>query len=296
MPRTTVFAFLSVLAVLLAACAPGATVVSPPTFSLVAGSSGFVRVDPPGVGDGTALFRLALVANNPNPVGLRLASLDGGLFIREVRAATVSFRGGLELRANGSAPVTIDVRVPLGAAPSLLDSLARLVGGQAVGYRVEAAVGVELFGAVQRFPSFVLAQGELSGPLALSAPAVRLSGGGVRFESLTSVALTVDLELDNPGILGYRLSSDGLHLKVGGADAAVLALSPLEVPAMSAASASLVFRFNPLELGPAIATQVQAASAGAGLGFELLGALTLEAPGLGRLTLGSATLVADVLR
>ncbi len=297
MPKRTALAILLALCALIAACAPGARVIAPPTFTIDASSSGFVRIDPPGVGDGTATFRLAMQAHNPNPVALKLASLDGGLFVQDVRAATVSFRGGLELRANGSSPVTIDVRVPLGAAPSLLDSIGRLIAGQSVRYRVDASVGVELLGTVQSFPAFTLAQGELTRPLLLSAPTVTLAGGSVRFDSVTSVAIGLDLALANQGIVGYRLSSPELRLRVAGVDAATVGLGAVEVPAAGAATASLVFRFNPLALGPALATQVQAASAGSsGLGFELVGSFSLEAPGLASLALQSATLLSDVLR
>lgn len=297
MPTRTIIAILAACGVLLAACAPGARVISPPTFSVDEAGSGFLRIDPPGIGDGTATFRLVLRAHNPNPIGLRLASLDGGLFVQDVRAATVSFRGGLELRPNDSSKLTIDVRVPLGAAPTLVDSLARLVGGHSLRYRVEAAVGVEVLGAVQSFPSFTLAQGEISRPLLLSAPEVTLAGGGVRFESLTSVVVTLDVGLANRGVVGYRLSSPELRLLVGGTQAAALALADVEVPAAGATLASLVFRFNPLELGPALATQVQAASAGsAGLSFQLHGALSLDAPGLANLSLGAGALLTDVLR
>lgn len=297
MPIRSTFAILALLGVLLAACAPGARVISPPTFTVDSAGSGFLRIDPPGIGDGTATFRLVLRAHNPNPIGLRLASLDGGLFVQDVRAAAVSFRGGLELRANDTSTLTIDVRVPLGAAPTLIDGLARLVGGQSLRYRVEAAVGVEVLGAVQTFPSFTLAQGEIERPLLLAAPEMTLVGGGVRFESLTSVVVTLEVGLANRGILGYRLSSPELRLLVGGAPAGTIALAGVEVPAAASSVASLTFRFNPLELGPALATQVQAASAGsAGLSFQLEGSLSLDAPGLANLSLGSGALLSDVLR
>lgn len=297
MPKRTALAILLALCALIAACAPGARVIAPPTFTIDAANSGFVRIDPAGIGDGTATFRLALHVHNPNPVSFKLASLDGGLFVQDVRAASISFRGGLEVRANGSSPFTIDVRVPLGAAPALVDSIARLISAQSVRYRVDAAVGVELLGAVQSFPSFTLAQGELTRPLLLTAPTIALAGGSVRFESLTSVAISIDLALANQGIVGYRLSSPELRLRVAGVDAATARLTTVEVPAAGASMASLVFRFNPLTLGPALATQVQAASAGtAGLGFDLIGGFNLEAPGLASLALQSSTLLSDVLR
>src|SRR5690606_21794615 len=142
---------------LLGACAPGARMLSAPTFAVDQGGSGFVRIDPPGVGDGSALFRVALRVTNPNPFGLKLAALDGDLFFNDTRAAALSFRGGLELPASGRAPLLRDGRVPLGAAPALLESIAGLVGGSSVRYRLDAAVAVDLLGTVQSFPRFTLA-------------------------------------------------------------------------------------------------------------------------------------------
>ena len=135
----------AVLAVLvLAACAPGARMLSAPTFSLDASRSGFVRIDPPGIGEGTASFRIALRVENPNPFALKLAALDGDLFFQDVRAAALSFRGGIDLPAAGSAPLILDVRVPLGAAPALLDTIAGLVAALA---RKTADLGLTGYGA-----------------------------------------------------------------------------------------------------------------------------------------------------
>lgn len=279
------------------ACAPGARVVSPPTFRLDAAASGFVSIDPPGVGDGTALFRVALIAENPNPIGVKLASLDGSLFFREVRAAAVSFRGGIDLPGYGSAQLLLDVRVPLGAAPALLDALAALVGGSPVRYRVEAAVGIELLGTVQRFPSFTLAQGELSSPLVLVAPRLSLVASTLRFEAVNRVSLRLELDVFNAGVVGYLLRSPQISLLVGGAEAASVALAPTAVPATGAGSAILTFSFDPLRLGPALVAQIQAASAGAaGLSISLSGAWSLEAPGLASLNLNPATVLQEIVR
>jgi LEA14-like dessication related protein len=285
------------IAVILSACAPGARMLSAPTFAVDQAGSGFVRIDPPGVGDGSALFRVALRVTNPNPFGLKLAALDGDLFFNDARAAALSFRGGLDVPANGTAPLLLDVRVPLGAAPALLQSIASLVGGSSVRYRLESAVSVDLLGTVQRFPHFTLATGELSNPLVLSAPRLTLVSGSLRFESVSSVALSLELSVTNPGIVGYRVSAPSLVLRVGGADAATASLGATDVPALGSATTSLTFRFDPLSLGTAVATQVQAASAGVGtVSFALVGGWSLDAPGLAGLSLEPSTLLQEALR
>lgn len=271
--------------------------LSAPTFSVDQANSGFVRVDPPGIGDGTAAFRLALRVHNPNPFALKLAALDGDLFFQDVRAAALSFRGGIDVPAGGDAPLLLDVKVPLGAAPVLLESIAGLVGGSGVRYRLEASVGVDLLGTTQRFPRFTLAQGQVDARLALSAPRLSLSGSELRFESVNSVVLALDLAIQNPGVLGYRLSAPELVLRVAGQEAASASLSGAEVPAGGNAVARVSFRFDPLRLGAALAAQVQAAAAGAGgLSIALDGAWNLEAPGIASLALQPARVLEAVAR
>lgn len=279
------------------ACAPGAQVLSPPTFRLDAAGSGFVRIDPPGVGSGTALFRLALVVENPNPVGVRLAGLDGDLYLRDRRAAGASFRGGIDLPARGTAPLTLDVVVPLGAAEDVLAAVSALVGGAPLPYRLDATVTVDVFGAPQRFPSFTVARGEVTRLEGLQAPRLEVVGSEVRFVSVRNVEVRLDLRLGNGGIVGYRAQAPSVTLMIGGSAAATASLAAVEVPAGGDGRAGLVFSFDPVALGAALAAQVQAAASGVGgLAFTLSGGWDLEAPGIAALRLEPAALVQDVLR
>jgi len=286
----------AVAALVLASCAPGARMLSAPTFTLDARGSGFVRIDPPGVGDGSALFRVALVAENPNPFALRLAALDGDLFLQDVRAAAVSFRGGLELQSQGSSRLVVDVRVPLTAAPALLESLANVLGAGQVRYRVESSVAVEVLGTTQRFPRFTLVEGRLDTGLALVAPSVALGATSLRVEGLNSVVVDMELNVTNPGPLGYLLSSPQVVLQVGGQDAATARLEPVPLPANGSAVARLSFRFDPLRLGPALAEQVRAATLGSGLAVTLRGGWGLDAAGIASLELRPTDLLDAVVR
>ncbi len=284
------------LGAVLGACVPTANVLSVPTFTLDAANSGFVRIDPPGVGEGAALFRMTLQVRNPNAIGIKLAGLDGALFLRNTRAATVTFRGGVDVPAGGSGSLVLDVKVPLGAAPALLDVIANYVSGATTPYRLDAAVTIDVFGAPQRFPDFTLVSGELGALRGLQAPTVQLVGGNLRFEAVNSVAVNLNLTLTNPGIIGFKLAAPELRFAVAGADAATGALSAIELPAGSSADVTLTFRFDPLALGAAIALQVQAASTGAGLAVTLNGGWNLEAPGIATVALQSTGLLDGVLR
>lgn len=280
----------------LSACVPSANVLAVPTFTLDAANSGFVRIDPPGVGEGAALFRMTLQVRNPNVVGIKLAGLDGVLFLRNTRAASATFRGGTEVPAGGSAALVLDVKVPLGAAPALLDVVANYVSGAATPYRLDAAVTIDVLGAPQRFPDFTLVSGELAAARGLQAPSVQLLGGDLRFEAVNSVAVNLELRLTNPGIIGFKVAAPELRFAVAGAHAAIGALSAVELPAGESAVVALTFRFDPLTLGAAIATQVQAASTGAGLAVSLNGGWSLEAPGIATVALQSTGLLDAVLR
>lgn len=285
------------LAVLvMTACAPGARMLSAPTFRLDPSGSGFVRIDPPGVGDGSAVFRLVLVAENPNPFALRLAALDGDLYLQDVRAAQAQFRGGLELPANGSSRLILDARVPLTAAPALLESLANVLGAGTVRYRVDAGVSVDVLGSTQRFPRFTLVEGQLDTGLALVAPRVAVGAASMRIEGISSVAVDLELTVTNPGPIGYLLSSPQMVLKVGGQDAAVAEMTALPVPANGSGTAQLTFRFDPLRLGPALAEQVRSAAAGSGLAVTLRGGWELQAAGIAGLTLQPTDLLETVVR
>lgn len=285
------------LIALVSACAPAAQVLSPPTFTVDAAASGFVRIDPPGVGDGTALFRLALKVENPNAVRAKLTALDGTLLVAEQRAAAVSFRGAIDIPARGASPLLLDVIVPLGAAPTLLDSIANYLSGSPTTFRVDAAVTMDVLGSPQRFPAFSLFRGDLPQLGGLLAPKLTLEANTLKFENVTTALLELDAQITNPGLIGYLVSAPQLRLLIGGAEAATISLEPVAVTAKNSTDLKLSFRFEPLTLGEALAAQVQAASAGlGGLSITVAGAWNLSAPGLAELTLQPTTLVSDVLR
>lgn len=298
MPVKRVFVCLGAVlaAIVLTSCAPGARMLSAPTFRIDPNGSGFVRIDPPGVGDGSAVFRLVLAAENPNPFALKLSALDGDLYLQEVRAAQAQFRGGLELPANGSSRLVIDARVPLTAAPALLEALASVLGGGSVRYRVDAAVAVDVLGTTQRYPRFTLVEGQLNTGLALVAPRLAIGAATLRVEGVSAVAVDLELTVTNPGPIGYLLSSPQLVLEVGGQDAAVAEIAALPVPANGSGTTHVTFRFDPLRLGPALAEQVRAAAAGSGLAVTLRGGWDLQAAGIAALTLQPTDLLETVVR
>jgi len=284
----------------LTACAPGAEpVVAAPTFTVVQSGTGFRTVDPPGVGDGAAVFAIHLRVHNPNAIGLSLVTLDGDFYLGDHRAASTTFRHGIDLPARGSGDLTLDVRVPLAETPALLQTVAGLLTGAATGYRVDATVGVSLFGTVQTFPRATLAHGTVRWSPAWVAPEIRLASTGptLHVDAMTSATLLIPATLHNPAPLGYVVQAPTVRLLLGGSEVAVVRLHRIVAPAGATVPVTLRFQFNPLQVGPALAAQISAVAAGAGrLDFRVTGPLTLEAPGLASHHVAATALLAGTLR
>lgn len=295
-----ILVFPGLLAALLTGCAPGTqALVAAPSFTVVAQGTGFQYVDPPGVGDGAAVFDVRLRAHNPNPVGLRLARLDGDLYLDGRHAAATSFAGGVDLPAQGNAELTLRVHVPLAEAPALLRTIASLVSGGATSYRLDAVVGVDILGTVQTFPRATLARGTVRASLGWVVPEIRVaaSGAALRVDSLTHAVLEVPATLHNGARLGYVVRAPTVHLSMAGRSVATLRLDRIVAPAGSTVPVTLRFAFDPLQIGPALAAQLQAIQAGAGsVTFRVAGPLVLEAPGIGSRQLPQADLLSGRVR
>ncbi|MEJ2288755.1 MAG: LEA type 2 family protein [Deinococcales bacterium] len=298
--RRSLLLLLFVIPVVLTACAPGtAPRVLAPTFTVLTDGTGFQYVDPPGVGDGAAVFDVHLRATNPNPVGITLTSLDGDFYLGGHRAAATTFRKGIDLPARGSSDLTLEVRVPLTQAPALVQTLAGLVGGASTSYRVDATVGVRILGTTQRFPTVTLARGTARWSLSWYAPEIRLADSGttLRVDGLTHAVLELPATLHNPARLGYVVEAPTVQLALNGVHVATLRLSRIAAPAGETVPVTLSFSFNPLQLGPAIASQVTAVAGGVGnLSFRVSGPLSLQAPGIASHSYGATALLSGTVR
>jgi LEA14-like dessication related protein len=272
-------------ALLLGACAPAATaVLSPPTFRLVTADSGLVRLDLPGFGAGGATFRLVLEAHNPNPYPLRLAVFDGDFSLAETRVAATTFPGGIDLPPRGSARITLDVDVGVERIPELLASLADVLAGRPVTYRIDGVVGVEVLGVVQRFPSVTLAQGTIVQDIALRPPTVSIdaAASGVRSVSFDGITIELALRVHNPNPVGVVLRAPDARLRIGDRDVAIVQVIPERLAARSETVVVQRVVINPVQLGAAVVTQLQGLAAGraGSVDVAITGFWDLEVPGL----------------
>lgn len=268
----------------LTACVPGASVVAPPTFQVVADDTRLVRLEPPGVGSGAAVVRIALNATNPNPIPIEIAGLDAAFVLAGRNVAQSRFPDGVALAANGTSRWTVEVEVPLAEAPHVAEQMARLVTGSPVAYRLDGTLTLDVFGTRQRLPSVTLAQGELGplGPLAL--PEVRFdpSASSVRLEGL-SVVVDAALAIRNPSLFGYRVEGPSLLVLLDGRPVGSASVPPAAVPAFGEATVVFRAQASVVDLGTVIATQIQG---GGALEVAVDGALEFVLPGIGRASLG----------
>jgi LEA14-like dessication related protein len=274
-----------VVSLVIGACAPAArAVLSPPTFRLVSAESGLTQLDLPGFGTGGAVFRLAVDAVNPNPVPLRLAALDGDFFLAGTRVAATTVAGGVDLPPRGAVRLTFDVEVGADAIPDLLGGLADVVMGRPVTYRIDGVIGIELFGAVQRFPSVTLVEGTVTQDIPLAPPTVTFDAAqsGVRSVSFDGITIDLALRVTNPNPIGVALRAPEARLRIGERDVAIVQIIPDRIPARSQTTLVQRVVVNPVQLGAAVVTQLQGLVAGrpGSVDVAITGYWELEVPGL----------------
>lgn len=286
------------LALLLVGCAPGARGPVPPTVQLAPGGVQLLAFDPPGVGEtagGRLRLALELLVSNPNPLALEVTELDALLVLGDRPAAELDAPGGIALPAGGSARVPLEARLPLAEAPGLLARLAGLLAGTPLDYRLDVGLGVRVLGTVQRIPTVTVARGALP-PLQAATPLLRFDAERTELLelSLTRVRLQLAFQAENPGVVGYRVSSPGVTLTLNGAPLVDTELASLALPAGSATDGALDLAFSPLQLGVGLLGQLQ--QGGAGVEVALRGPLDLVIPGIADLRLEPRELLRGALR
>ncbi|MFL5537622.1 MAG: LEA type 2 family protein [Longimicrobiaceae bacterium] len=141
--------------------------IQPPQFSVDNGQQPQLRLVGPSFGhpQGGAAIRLYARVRNPNPIGLTLARLAGGLQLEGRQAAQVDFPLGVPLQGNSEAVVPLDITVNFNDIPGLADVLLRAATGQSVRYALNGTVGVDA--GVLGQPTF--------GPMSLLSGSMRVT-------------------------------------------------------------------------------------------------------------------------
>lgn len=197
---------------------------------------------------------------NPNGFGLTLARLGYALDVEGARVVDGNLQQGLQIPANGAAPVTFPVHVKFKDVPGFV----RLVTSRdSVAYKLSGKAGVNTPIGVVELPM------SHSSTIGLpKLPSFSLESVAVRSTSFTDIALDVRMKVQNPnrfplppGSMKYGLALGGTE--VARADAAALA----KVPAATGATVVLPVKVSLLGAGRAISQAMQ----GGGLPVALSG-------------------------
>jgi len=148
------------------------------------------------------------VVKNPNGFGLSLGRLDYWLKLDEREVTRGNAPGGVNLPANGTAPVRFTARLPFAQVPRLVE-LVR--SARPVAYSVGGVVGVDTPIGLISLP--LSHSGTVDLP---QLPAFRLNGVSVRMASLTDVELDFDVGVTNPNPFPFPDSELKYAVAVGG--------------------------------------------------------------------------------
>ena len=158
---------LLLLFALLPGCATLGQVIQPPTFRVAEDRPEELRLLGPSVSRplGGAAIRLYARVTNPNPLGMTLSSLRGGLLLEGQQAASVDFPLGVPLQPGQEALVPLEISISFADLPGLASTLRSAVTGAPIRYQLDGTVGVDA--GVLGQPSF--------GPMTLLRGDVRVT-------------------------------------------------------------------------------------------------------------------------
>ncbi|HET7463335.1 MAG TPA: LEA type 2 family protein [Longimicrobium sp.] len=131
---------------LLSGCATLAQLgIQAPQFMVDNAQPAQLRLLGPSLGrpQGGAAIRLYARVRNPNPIGITLARLAGGLALEGQNAAQVDFPLGVPLQGNTETVVPLDISVNFNDIPGLANVLLRAATGQSIRYALRGTVGVD---------------------------------------------------------------------------------------------------------------------------------------------------------
>jgi LEA14-like dessication related protein len=160
-----------------------------------------------------ATIGLLFDLQNPNSVGVELARAAWAVEVDGTRIGAGDMPGGLSIPANGTAPITLPVRVRFADVPGIVSLLGS--GKDALPYKVSGSVGVKTPLGVLDLPLSHSDQVKLP-----RVPRFGVDGLSVRSVSFDSISLGVLLRVTNPN--GFPMPPGALDtaVAVGGKNVA----------------------------------------------------------------------------
>jgi LEA14-like dessication related protein len=150
---------------------------------------------------------------NPNGFGVDLAKVGYAVDVEGRGVASGELPGGLQIRANGTAPVTFPVHVAFKDVPGIVNLLG--LSKDAVRYKLAGHVGVRTPLGILDVP--MSHEGTLKLP---SMPQFALDGVSIRSLGFTEITFDVRVRVKNPNAFALPLGKLDYGLAVGGSQVA----------------------------------------------------------------------------
>jgi LEA14-like dessication related protein len=207
---------------------------------------------------------------NPNGFGVDLARVGWTVDVEKTRIAAGDLPGGLQVKANATAPVTFPVRVRFEDVPGIVSLLGG--GKDEIGYRLAGSIGVRTPVGIVDLP--LSHEDTLRLP---SMPRFALEGLSVRSMTLDEVTLGLRLRVRNPNAFALPVGRLDYALALGGAPVARAQRADLAaVAAGSSAMVEIPLRFDLASAGRAAADLARGGDVDVGLtGTALVGGIPL---------------------
>jgi LEA14-like dessication related protein len=191
-------------------------------------------------------LKLRLRVDNPNAVGLRLASLEYRLEVEGRQAVTGAAGGGLRLPARGLAHLDLPLRVRYADVAGLARAF---LEKETLGWRIACRAGIETPFGVLDVP--LSHEGKVPAP---RPPRFALAGLALRGAGLGGATLEVKVEVSNPNAFSIPGGALRGSLRVAGAEVvAVEGHAVAAVPAGRSRVVSLPVRLSLAGAGDAMA-------------------------------------------
>ncbi|HET6230184.1 MAG TPA: LEA type 2 family protein [Longimicrobiaceae bacterium] len=120
-------------------------ILQPLSFQVDHGQQAQLRLVGPSLGNplGGAGIRLFARVRNPNPLGLTLSRIQGGLSLEGHQAANVNFPLGLPLSAGQETVIPLDITVSFSQLGGLADVASKALRGSPIQYRLDGNFAVD---------------------------------------------------------------------------------------------------------------------------------------------------------
>ncbi len=158
---------------------------------------------------GGARLDTVWLLDNPNPIGLKLASIDYTLFIEDKQVVAGRPRKGLQIRPSDKAELTFPAELKFA---DLASTALAFLNQDTAKYRAEGSIGIETPLGIIKLP--MRKEGVFEVP---KVPAFTLDRPVIKSLNLTSATIEIPLKLTNKNSFPLPLTGLAGNIHIGGA-------------------------------------------------------------------------------